>query len=432
MLPSYDLRSSRGRPPGANGLGPQSVSDQEGDSIVSDHRPPLDGVRVIDLSIYIQGPQAAQTLGDMGAEVIKVELPDVGDLARHITLAPGDPRSALYFAMNRNKRSVTLDIRTEAGRQAFLRIVEWADVLITNFRPGTLEAWGYGYETLAALNPTLIYAVGSAFGSSGPDADREGADLSAQCAGGLMAAIGADGDEPSPVATPVADHVAAQNLTSGILAALYARQRTRRGQMVEGSLLGGQIYLAAGEYTYASLTGKNSGRANRGHPLLRGIYRIFPTKDGWIGIVGVPSHAWPSFCRAIEREDLIHDDRYNALILSPENLATLVAFLDEIFPTKTTTEWCERLRANDQRYAPVRDHLEVLADPQAWQNGYFQTVEHPEWGTLATVASPLKLSDTPLQSGTWAAELGQHTEEVLVEVGFTWDEIIRLREAGAW
>ncbi|MBI2760381.1 MAG: CoA transferase [Chloroflexi bacterium] len=392
----------------------------------------LDGVRVLDLSIIVQGPQAAAMLHDLGAEVVKVELPVVGDLARWIAISPEDPRSAYFFALNRGKRSVTLDLRTEGGKTALRRLVEGADVIISNFKPGTMEAWGLGYEELSAVNPRLIYGAASALGPVGLDAEREGADLTGQAIGGLISTTGVDGSLPTPVGAVVADHCGSQNLVVGILAALYARERTGRGQRVEVSLLGGQIWAQASELTHHLLSGKPAGRANHGNPMIHAIYRVFSTADGQIGIVGVPAALWSGFCRAIDRPDLADNPRYMQLFLDAERKAEIFALLDEIFKTRTTGEWCARMHAEGQRFAPVRDHAQVAVDPGAWENGYFVTVQHPEWGSIPAIGSPIRFSETPTTPGSVAPELGQHTEEVLLEHGFTWDDIAKLREQGAW
>src|SRR6195256_1311245 len=235
----------------------------------------LDGLKVVEAGLLVQGPQAAATLGEWGADVIKVELPGIGDQSRWLPVQPGDPRSAYFIGCNRGKRSVTVDLRTPDGRDVFLRLAEWADVIITNFAPGTMDAWGLSYEDVAARNPRVVYAAGSTFGTEGTDASREGADLSAQAAGGLISTTGRDGGEVTPIGVTIADHIASQNLVSGVLAALLARERTGRGQQVTTSLLGGQIWAQASEYTAYLLLGDVPGRANRGNPLIPGLYGIF-------------------------------------------------------------------------------------------------------------------------------------------------------------
>ena len=392
----------------------------------------LDGVRVLDLAVLVQGPQAAAMLADLGADVIKVERPVLGDSARWIPLSDTDRRSAYFYALNRGKRSVTLDLHHEAAREALRRLAARADVMISSFRPGVMDAWGLGYEALAAINPRLIYATASAFGPVGPEAPREGADLSGQAAGGLISTTGADGEFPSPVGAVIADHSASQNLVTGILAALLARERTGRGQRVDASLLGGQVWAQASEITHYLLSGQVPGRANRGHPLLPYVYRVFATADGYVAIVGVAGAFWPGFCRALVRPDLAADPRFADDVTRRRHLPELFAILEGVFTTRTTKEWCERLRAEEQRFAPVQDYAQLAADPQVWANGYLVEVEHPEWGRLSAIGSPIRLSDTPAQPGVVTPEVGQHTEEVLLELGYTWDEIAEFRAQGAW
>lgn len=264
----------------------------------------LDGLKVLDLTIVVQGPQAGAMLHDLGADVVKIELPVVGDTARWIPMTDEDRRSAYFYALNRGKRSVTLDLHVEAARDALRRLAGTADVLMSNFKPGTMESWGLGYEQFQAINPRLVYATASAFGPVGPDAEREGADLSGQSAGGLISTTGQQGEFPTPVGVVIADHTGSQNLVTAILAALLARERTGRGQRVDVSLLGGMIWAQASEITHYLLTKQAPGRSNRGHPLLHAIYRVFATADGHIAIVGAAGALLPGFWRALERPDL--------------------------------------------------------------------------------------------------------------------------------
>jgi crotonobetainyl-CoA:carnitine CoA-transferase CaiB-like acyl-CoA transferase len=390
---------------------------------------PLAGLRVLDLGLLVQGPQAALLLADLGADVIKIELPGVGDQARWIPISMQDLRAPYYIACNRGKRSVTLDLRKPAGREAFLRLVESADVVVSNFVPGTLESWGLGYAVLAERNPRVVLGTGSSFGSRGPDADRRGADLAGQAAGGLVSATGSGPDDASPVGVTIADHLGSQNLANGVLAALYARQRTGRGQHVQVSLLGGVIYAQASELTYTFLTGRDAPPPAGGHPLIPAIYGIVPTRDGHIALVGVPAPDRGRFFELIGRSDLAGDPRFDVLLMTDENRRALFAELGGVFRQKSTREWADRLRDAGIRYAEVRSRSQVAEDEGAYANGYLQRISHPEWGELPMVGVPIQLSDTPARAGELAPELGQHTEEVLLELGFEWDEIAALREA---
>lgn len=385
----------------------------------------LDGVKVLEAGLLVQGPQAAALLGDWGADVVKIELPGFGDQSRWLPIKPGDGRAPYFIGCNRGKRSITIDLRTPAGRDTFLALAEQADVFISNFKSGTLDEWGLSYEEVSARNPRIIYAAGTSFGTEGADAGREGADLSAQAAGGLISTTGADGEAVTPVAVTICDHVASLNIAAGVSAALYARERTGRGQRIDVSLLGGQVWAQASELTAALLSGESSGRSNRGHPLIPGIYGVFPTSDGWLAIVGIAGPDRERFLRVIDRDDLIA--RFPGPLFFGEVKRELFGELETTFRTRSTAEWCALLTEHRMRHAPVRTHAEVAADPGAWENGYFTRAAD---GT-PLVASPVRFSDTPARTGEVAPELGQHTEEVLLEAGFTWDDIARLQEAGA-
>ncbi|HET6964745.1 MAG TPA: CoA transferase [Acidimicrobiales bacterium] len=388
----------------------------------------LDGLKVVEAGLLVQGPQAAATLHDWGAEVVKVELPGFGDQSRWVLTPEGDGRPPYFIGCNRGKRSVTVDLRSEAGREIFLRLAEWADVVITNFKPGTMEEWGLGYEEVSARNPAIVYAAGSTFGPVGEDAAREGADLAGQAAGGLIASTGADGGEPTPVGATIADHIASQNLLAGILAALVARGRTGRGQLVETSLVGGQIWAQASEYTSFLLTGRVPGRADHGNALIAGVYSIYPTSDGWIAIVGVVGAARRTFFEVMGRPELA--ETYAAPLYTLTEKRDLYGELAPIFSGRTTAEWCSLLQFAGIRHAPVRDYAAVAADPSVWDNGYL--IRAAAVGAQDdVVGTPVRFSATPAVASGTAPELGQHTEEVLLELGYTWDDIGKLRDHGA-
>jgi crotonobetainyl-CoA:carnitine CoA-transferase CaiB-like acyl-CoA transferase len=359
-----------------------------------------------------------------------IEHPDVGDVARHVAPLP-DRHSAVFVANNRGKRSVTLDLRTPGGKRALERLVEQSDVLVSNFKPGTLDEWGLGWDHLSSVNPRLIWAAGSFLGPRGEESTREGADMVGQAYGGIISATGSDGGSLSPVGALIADHCGSQNLTNGILAALYARERTGRGQRVDVSLIGGQIWAQASEITHYLLSGELAGRANGGHPLVNALYGIFATSDGYIAIAGCPDHLWPGMVRAVEHPELLDNPRFGSYFSTPEIRTELREAFEPIFAGRTTEEWTERLAAEHQRFAPVRTHDAIAADPQALANDYIVEVDHPEWGPTKLVGCPITLSDTPTRWGVVAPELGQHTEEVLLEFGFSWDEIAELRDADA-
>ncbi len=390
----------------------------------------LQGIKVIEVGLLIQGPQAAALLADMGADVIKVELPGIGDQGRYIFLGDGDLRSAVFIGCNRGKRGLTLDLRHEQGANIFKKLTETADIVISNFKPGTLDEWGLGYEDLAAINPRIIWAAGSTFGPVGPDAAREGADLAGQSAGGLISTTGSEGDPPTPVGAFIADHIGSLNMVSGILAALHRRHESGHGQRIEVSLVGGQIWAQATEYTHYLLTGNIPGRSNFGHPLIPAAYRIFQTADGWVGLIGLSAEAKDVFFALVGRPEMAMDPRFDALLLSPEELKSLVGELEPIFLERTTDEWCELLQEAGARFAPVRNYAEVVADKGVWENDYFVEVKDAAGQSQRVVGTPIRMSETPLQPSAIAPDLGQHSEEILKEAGYSAADIEEFRTAG--
>jgi len=392
----------------------------------------LTGYKVLDLSILVQGPQAASMLGDLGADVIKIELPEVGDLGRWLTVSETDARSPYLEGNNRGKRSAALDLRTAGGRRAFMKLAETVDVIIHNFVPGTVEEWGIGYEDVKAVNPTIIYAGGSTFGPEGPNALREGADMVGQAEGGIVSVTGHDDGHPTIVGSVISDHLGAQNMITGVLAALVHRERTGEGQRVDVSLVGSAIYAQASEMTWAMLTGKHPGRPNDRHTIIRALVHRCPTADGYIYLLGVPEHLWNNFADCIDRSDLRDDPRFATLLQTPENLEALREIMNEGFPTRTTAEWEDRLRAHGQRWGSVKTYDQIITDETNIVNGYVRQVEHPEYGPITVVGNPIHLSATPTEPGVVAPHVGQHTEEVLLEAGFTWEDIDELRTDGAY
>ena len=391
----------------------------------------LEGIRVVDVGLLVQGPQAGQTLRDLGAEVIKVELPGLGDMARWIPISMEDLRTPYFEACNRGKKSITIDLRVTEGANIFRKLVDTADVLVANFKPGTLEAWGLSYEELSKTNPGLIYAMGSTFGPEGKGADREGADLAGQAAGGLISTTGSDGEPPTPVGATIADHIGSMNMTVGILAALFSRNVTGKGQRVDVSLLGGQIYAQASEYTAYLMTEKVPGRSNGGHPLLPMAYGVLETADGYIALVGVLPDKRQALYEAAGVPELIEDERFAPIIYTTEIRQELFRLLSDGFKAKTTDEWAAILDRIEVRYAPVNDYAQAASDPLVTTNNYIVELEDVNGETRRVVGSPIKMSDTPTSPSASAPELGQHTEEVLLELGYTWEQIGELRDLQA-
>ncbi len=398
---------------------------------------PLAGIRVVEIAQEIQGPYAALHLADLGAEIIKVEVPKIGDLSRHMKIkliAGPDAKNAefshYFLAMNRGKKSITLDLKHLAAKEVLWRLLGRADVLVTNYRPGVLDRLGFPWDELHRRNPRLILAQGSSWGPRGPWLKRPSRDTLAQAVGGLMAKTGPEGAPPYPAGALVADHSGALTLLAGILAALFARERTGRGQKVDVSIYGTVMALQPMEIGFTSLSGLETPRAGRGHQFLHGVWGAFPTQDGHVCLAGVDDKRWPAFCEALGithlRDDPAHDN-----ITRNYHGTTISDVLDAIFPTRTTADWMERLTAIDVLAAPVASYQEILASEQAAANGYIAEMEHPELGKIRVVGSPLGLSETPVTVSGPPPELGANTEEILLDAGFTWDEVEALRTSGA-
>jgi crotonobetainyl-CoA:carnitine CoA-transferase CaiB-like acyl-CoA transferase len=389
---------------------------------------PLHGVRVLDFTVFQQGPQATMVLADMGADVIKAEAPGFGDFGRLLQIHNGV--GAYHLAHSRGKRSLTVNLKTPQGIEIVRRLVPRMDVFVHNFRPGVMERLGVGYDDMRALNERIIYAHASGWGARGFKAQHPAFDIAAQARSGLMSMTGEENGGPLPVGVAIADYVGAMNLAMSIMAALYARDHMGHGQKIETSLFGSAVAAQAWELQTYILGGRKR-RGGRGHAYLPTIWRTFRTADGWAVVGGVGDDRWPAFCQAVAMPELEHDERFANGLSRAINLMELYTLLDDKFLVRTTKEWIEILEAHDMICAPVQDYDGLLADPQALENEYLLTVDHPIAGPVKVVGQPWKFSETPAHIAAAAPELGQHTEEVLLELGYTWDEITALREAKA-
>ncbi len=396
---------------------------------------PLAGIKVVEIAQEIQGPYAGLFLADMGANVIKIEMREIGDLSRYMLVqliagpqAPHADFSHYFLAMNRGKRSLTLDLKKPEGKDVLQRLLEKADVLVSNYRPGVLDRLGFGYEELSQRNPRLIYALGSSWGPKGPWVRRPSRDTLAQAAGGIMAKNGMPQDRPLPCGTLVADHSGALTLMAGVLAALYAREQTGRGQKIDACIYGTVIALQPMEINFTSISQVETRRAGRGHQFLQGVWGAFETKDGWICLAGVDDQRWPRFCKVMGIEHVLEDPECSDNITRNFRGEKIEKVLDQVFPTKTTEEWMALLNQEDILATPVQEYKDILQNEQAIENGYITWMDHPELGRVKVVGTPISMSDTPLSTQTPPPELGQHSEDILLEMGYTWEEIARLRE----
>lgn len=391
---------------------------------------PLEGIRVLDFTIAQQGPYATLLLADMGAEVIKVEAPGRGEVGRLLGIDRRTGFSAYFLAINRGKKGITLDLKSEKGRRVALRMGRDCDVVVHNFRPGVMEKLGLGYDAFREENPRIIYAGASAFGTKGPWGARPGNDLLAQAASGLMSVTG-DGEAPVPAGAALADHTGALTLALGILAALFYRERSGVGQEIETSLLGSMIAAQTWELTHYMMTGEKPPKAGRGHTHLLWQWYTYRTADGWLAIGGVDPSRWPAFCRAIGRPELEADERFASPGSRIRGRRELNDLLDAHFSTRPTSEWLPPLEEADIFCAPVLDYEEVTSHEQVRANGYTCTIRHPQMGDSRIIPCPIRFSETPVCADAPEPKLGEHTELVLRAFGYSEAEVEELRGAGA-
>jgi crotonobetainyl-CoA:carnitine CoA-transferase CaiB-like acyl-CoA transferase len=371
----------------------------------------LQRLTVVDLSSHLSGPYCAMLLADHGADVIKVERPDGGDDARGMPPFVGG-ESAPFMIWNRNKRSVVIDLKSEEGKAQLLALVDQADVLIENFRPGTLDRLGLGWSVLSARNPRLIYAAISGFGQTGPYRERGGFDLITQGMSGLMSVTGPKDGPPHRMPIAISDVAAGMHLAVGVLAALEARHHTGRGQLVETSLLESAMSYGVYEAAHVAATGERPPRLGQAH---RGSspYQVFPTADGWITVGAAQSNFWTRLCGMLGAPELEADPRFATNADRVRNNEALVALLEARFREKPSAHWLEALQKLGIPSGPVLEFEEAMADPHIVARGMVVETEHPAAGTIRTLGIPVKMSDTPGTLRRPAPRLGEHTAEVL-------------------
>jgi crotonobetainyl-CoA:carnitine CoA-transferase CaiB-like acyl-CoA transferase len=374
----------------------------------------LSGLRVIDLSGHLSGPFCAMQLADHGADVIKVERPDGGDEARRMPpFVNGE--SAPFMVWNRNKRSVTLDLKDAADRGRFLALLETADVLLENYRPGTMDRLGLGYDALKARFPRLIYCAISGFGQTGPERGRGGFDLMTQAMSGLMAVCGPADGPPHRLPIAISDVGAGLYAAIGILAAVEARHRTGRGQFVETSLFEAAMSLGVYEAAHYFTTDERPPRIGQAH---RGSspYQVFKTADGWMTIGASQQNFWTRFCAILDAPELEKDPRFATNAERVKHNDQLVALLQARLETRPTAHWLSQLQAAGIPAAPVLTHDQVFTHPQTVARDMVVEVEHAKAGRSRTLGVAVKLSDTPGAVRRAAPVLGQHSDEVFAEL----------------
>jgi crotonobetainyl-CoA:carnitine CoA-transferase CaiB-like acyl-CoA transferase len=396
---------------------------------MSTSKGPLGGVKVLELCQVMAGPTCGMLLADLGADVVKVEKLPGGDDTRAYDNPQVNGESAAFLAMNRNKRSVALDLKQPAGQEALKRLVRDADVLVENFRKGTMEKFGLGYDTLKAINPRLIYCAITGYGRTGPYSDKGGFDLVAQGASGLMSITGEPGREPVKCGPPVCDINAGMLGALGIVAAYVHRLKTGEGQMVDTSLLEAGIHTTFWHSAIYFATGVSPAPTGSAH-VLSAPYQAFPTRDGWVTIGGANPANWVRLARMMELPELLDDVRFKTNTDRMHNRAALFEILAQKTRERTTQALVAALDAAGIPAGPVNTIGEMLADPHVLAREMVIETVHPVAGPTKALGLPIKFSATPGGVRRPAPRLGEHTREVLREAGFADAEIDGLARTG--
>ena len=396
---------------------------------------PMDGVRVVELAFWVAGPSAAAILADWGAEVVKIEPPD-GDPFRGLFLSAAGlevPANPPFELDNRGKRSIALDFTKETGREIALRLIDRADVFVTNLRPVVLARLGLDPDSLAARNPRLVYAGITGYGTEGPDRDRPAYDVGAFWSrAGIAAALTPPGTDPPFQRGAMGDHVAGITGAGAVAAALLARERTGRGQAVATSLYRIGMFVLGWDLSTTLRLGIPATPMTR-TAMPNPVISCYRAGDGrWFWLLGLQGNRhWPDLVRAVGHPEWLDDPRFTGMRARRENCAELVRLLDEIFATRPLAEWGEVFDREGVWWAPVQTTADVVADPQAEAAGAWVDVPRAEGGTVRMLASPVDFSATRSQPRAVAPELGQHTEEILLELGYDWEAIGALKATGA-
>jgi crotonobetainyl-CoA:carnitine CoA-transferase CaiB-like acyl-CoA transferase len=386
---------------------------------------PLAGVKVLDFSRFMQGPYATRILADLGADVLKVERPG-GEWDRRLRLAP-DGYAGFFTGLNRGKRSIAVDITTPRGRDVVLDLVRDSDVVVENFRLGVMERFGLGYEALRTHNPALVYAAASGYGPKGPRSTEPMFDMVAQAVSGLSDFVRTPEGQPRLASRGMADTAGAVYLALGVVTALLVRQRTGRGQRVDGSLVGACLAMHTAEVTIAlhdDVVRRTYGRVTS----TSGAYRC--RDDRWVVIGATDQKVWRGLTTALGRNDLHDDPRFHRSRVRERHREILEPILEEVFRSADRDTWLARMREHGVPVAPVNTFVEAARDPDVLANGF--VVEHPDpvWGSVRTVGVPFLLSETPGAVGDWTPDLGADTVDVLTALGYPKETIHELVEAG--
>lgn len=385
---------------------------------------PLSGLTVLEVGAFMAAPFATMQLADLGAQVIKIENPVGGDMVRQ-TGPFLESESSPFLLINRNKRSVTLDLKNPDARRAFRRLVERADVLVENLRPGAMRRLGLGYEDLCEVNPRLVYASASGWGQDGPLANLPGLDIMAQARSGLMSITGHPDTPPAKVGVPICDLVCALYLALAVTAALRERDRSGMGQYIDVSLLEAGVSLAvweAGKYFAIGEIGVPMGSAHQSNA----PYQAVHSSDGYVTIGATTPRNWQAFCQALGLTELLADPRYADAFSRLQNRADLIENIETVTTTMTTADIVGRLNEAGVPCAPIADYGQVFTDEHLAARDFFWEAEHPTLGRVRQLGSPMRLSRTPVQRAGAGPRLGADTREVLLAAGCTSEEIDHL------
>ncbi len=388
----------------------------------------LEDVRVLDMTQIMAGPFCAMLLADLGAEVIKIENPRGGDDSRRMAPPYYNGESAAFLAVNRNKYGLALDIRTERGKELLWKLIDSADVLIENFRPGTMDRLGFGYEQVHARNPRLVYCSISGFGHTGPYSERGGFDLVAQAMSGVLSVTGSP-EEPAKVGVPISDLNAGLFASHAILAALLARARTGEGQYIDTSLFEAALAYTIWESNEYRASGQPPQRLGTAHRL-SAPYQVFATADGWLAIGAANQRNWERLARAIDRPDLLADPSFADNAQRMANLPALVETLTATLKTRPTQEWLTLLDQAEVPAGPVLTLDQVYAHPQTRARNMEIEIDHPIAGRVHAIGFPVKYSATPPRIYRPAPVLGQHSFQILQSLGLSAEECKQLETEG--
>jgi len=390
----------------------------------------LEGIKIIDLTEYLAGPYCSMVLADLGAEVVKVEQPGRGDGSRQWGPPFLGGESAYYLSVNRNKKSISLNLKSEKGQRILHELVSTADVFIENFRPGTARKLGADYATLNKVSDSrIIYCSISGFGQDGPLANKPFYDIIGQGAGGLMSVTGEKERPPVKIGIAISDICGGMFAAIGILAAIRLREKTGKGQMIDISILDGLVSWLSHQAGSYFATGLNPERLGSSHPTIA-PYQAFKAADAYFVIAVGNDALWKKFCDALGLNDLFADARFNTNPERVKHRKELAEILGDLFITKPAKEWLDRIEAQGVPCGPVHDLSDVFRSPQVLHRQMVREIQHPRAGTVKVVGVPIKMSDSPDLIRTAPPMLGEHTNQVLNSIGYTDSQIAELRREG--